>query len=151
MDDVDLPHTVTLAIVYTHEDLIEVEAVVRAGHWRGRASAYTAPQNLAVAAAALQRFADGSTPGAEFAAGADSGVGLVAWRFYRIDRAGHIACHFRLASGGLPTEHRPEEVAQLSVEVRAEAWAVGQFARQLVEQGRLRAGQASLALDTPGT
>ena len=147
MDDLDLPYAVTLAIVYTDEHLIEVEAVVRAGHWQGRASAYTVPQDLADAAAALQRFANGSTPGAEFMAGADTGVGLVAWRFYRIDRAGHIACHFHLASGGVPTEHRPEEVAQLSVEVRAEAWAVEQFARQLAEQARLQAGQASLAFE----
>jgi hypothetical protein len=148
MDNLDPPYAVTLAIVHTDEHLIEVEAIVSAGYWRGRASAYTVPQDLTEAAAALQRFADGSTSGAEFVAGAATGVGLVAWRFYRFDRAGHIACHFRLASGGVATEHRPEEVAQLSVEVRAEAGAVGQFARQLAEQARLQAGKAFLALES---
>jgi hypothetical protein len=147
--DDDLPHEVTLAVVYVDEHLILVEATVGAGYWRGRARAYTDPEDLAAAAAGIQRFADGAAPGAEFTAGADTGIGLVALRFYRIDRAGHIACHIRLASGDVPTEHRPEEVARLAVEVRAEAWGVGQFARQLGEMARARSGQASLAVEAP--
>ncbi|HEV3257012.1 MAG TPA: hypothetical protein VG013_09050 [Gemmataceae bacterium] len=150
MDDLDLPHEVTLTVISVDEHLIEVEAVVGAGPWRGRARAYTVLQDIGAAAKGFQRFTDGAAAATEFAAGADTGIGLVALRFYRIDRAGHIACHIRLASGGVPTEHRPEEVARLSVEVRTEAWAVGQFARQLGEMARVKSGQASLAIEANG-
>lgn len=146
MDDLDLPREVNVEVVYVDEHLIGLAAVVGAGHWRGRATAYTVPADIARFAEALERFADGGPPAA-FVAGEDNGVGLIALRFYRTDRAGHIACHARLALGGVPTEHRPEEVSRLEVEVGAEAWAVGQFARQLAELARTQAGQATLTIE----
>ncbi|MEX2119049.1 MAG: hypothetical protein WD847_05500 [Pirellulales bacterium] len=124
-----------------------MEATVGADHWRGQARAYAVPQDLAAFAAALQRFADGGAGQAEFTAGADNGIGLISLRFYRIDRAGHIACHARLASGGAPTHHRPEQVSRLAVEVGAEARSVGQFAGQLAEVARTQIGRASLAIE----
>ncbi len=147
MGDLDLPHELLVEVVYVDEHLIELEAVVGAGHWCGRATAYTAPEDIAAFADALERFAAGTARAADFTAGADNGVGLVALRFYRIDRAGHIACHARLASGRVPTEHRPEQVCQLAVEVGAEAGAVGRFARQLGKLARARSGRASLAVE----
>jgi hypothetical protein len=144
MDDVELTNEITLAIVYVDDHLLELEAVVRAGHWCGRANAYTVPQDVATFADALHRFADGATPQAEFTAGADNGIGLLAMRFYRVDREGHVACNVRLATGRLPTDHRPEEVWRLSIEVEAESWAVLKFAQQLGEIARTRAGRASL-------
>ena len=146
MDDLDLDREVSIEVVYVDEHLIELAAVLGAGHWRGRATAYTVPADVARFADALLRFADGGSP-AMFEAGADTGIGLIALRFYRIDRSGHVACHARLASGGAPTEHRPEQVSQLAVEFGAEAWAVGQFARQLAELARTQAGRASLAIE----
>jgi hypothetical protein len=147
MDDIDLPQELRIAVVYVDEHLIELEAVVHAGDWCGRARAYTVPPDIATFAVALQQFGSGGSSGAEFAAGADTGIGLIALRFYRVDRAGHIACHVRLATGGLPTGHRPEEVFRLSIEVRAEASAVDRFARQLSELARTRAGRAALSLE----
>jgi hypothetical protein len=144
MNDVELPHEIAVAVVYADEHLIELEAVVGAGHWCGRASAYTVPGDIATFAVALQRFADGAAAEVEFVAGADNGIGLVALRFYRVDRAGRIACHVRLATGNLPKDHRPEEVCRLSIEVRVETWAVLRFARQLGELARTQAGKASL-------
>jgi hypothetical protein len=79
--------------------------------------------------------------------GADNGIGLIALRFYRFDRAGHIACHARLASGGVPTDHRPEQVSQFAVEVGVEAGAVDRFARQLGELARARSGRALLSVE----
>ena len=146
MDDLDLAREVSIEVGYVDEHLIELAAVVGAGHWRGRATAYTVPAALDRFADALLRFADGGPP-AEFEVGADTGIGLIALRFYRIDRSGHIACHARLASGSVPTEHRPEQVSQLAVEFGAEAWAVAQFARQLAELAGTQAGQASLAIE----
>jgi hypothetical protein len=146
MEDIDRPHELTLAVVYVDEHLIEMEAVVGTGQWCGRATAYTVPQDIAAFAVALQRFSGGATAGAEFAAGADTGIGLISLRFYRVDRAGHIACHVRLATGLLPTHHRPEEVSHLSIEVRPEASAVDRFAREIGELARAQAGHALLTL-----
>jgi hypothetical protein len=147
VDDLDLPCEISVEVVYVDEHLIELEAIVRGSHWRGRASAYTVPEDIATFAAVLERFAAGAVGGAEFTAGADNGAGLIAFRFYRIDRAGHIACHVRLASGRLSTGHRPEQVSQLAVEVGAEAEGVGRFSRQLGELTRARSGRASLAVE----
>ena len=144
MNGVKLPHEIVVAVVYVDEHLIELEAVVGAGNWCGRGSAYTVPQDIATFAVALQRFADGASAKAEFVAGADTGIGLIGLRFYRVDRAGHIACHVRLATGSLPTDHREEEMFRLSIEVQPEAWGVIQFARQLGEVARTQTGQASL-------
>src|SRR2546430_8401412 len=132
MDDLDLAREVSIEVVYVDEHLIELAAAVGAGHWRGRATAHTVPAEVARFADALRLFASGGPP-AVFEAGAETGIGLIGLRFYRIDRSGHVACHARLALGGVPTDHRPEQVARLAVEFGAEAWAVEQFARQLAE------------------
>lgn len=145
MEDFDPLREVSVEVVYVDEHLIELEAVVGAGHWRGRAKAYTVPAEVAKFADALLRFSDGGPPAA-FEAGADTGIGLIGLRFYRTDRSGHIAGHGRLASGEVPTDHRPEQVSRLAVEFKAEAWAVGQFARQLAELARTQSGRASLAI-----
>src|SRR5262245_27833272 len=116
-EKIELPHSVSLSIVYVDEHLIELEAVLKTGDWSGRARAYTVPQNIEAFGIALNRFADAVDAGAEFVAGADSGIGFIALRFYRIDRAGHIACHVRLATGELPNDCRPEEVFRLSIEL----------------------------------
>ena len=146
MDDIELPHEVTLAVVWANEDMIELEAVVGVGRWSGRSRAYFVPQDFADFATALQHFADGVSAEAEFAGGADTGIGLIALRFYKVGRAGHIACHIRLATGWLSNDHRPEEIFRLCVEVRTEIWAVLNFARQLAEIGRTLAGNASLKI-----
>ena len=59
MDDFTLAREVSIEVVYVDEDMIELEAVVGAGHWRGRATAYTVPEDVARFAEELQRFADG--------------------------------------------------------------------------------------------
>lgn len=108
--------------------------------------AYTVPQDIAAFAAALQRFVDGSAASADFEAGADTGIGLIGLRFYRVDRSGHIACHVRLVSGDMANEHRPEQVSRLAVEVGSETWAVVQFAWQLAEVARVESGRATIAI-----
>jgi hypothetical protein len=146
MDDLDLPREVSIEVVYVDEHLIELAATVGAGRWRGRATAYTVPADVSRFADALLQFADAGPPAA-FEAGADNGIGLIALRFYRIDRSCHIAGYAQLASGRVPTEHRPEQVSRLAVEFGAEAWAVVQFARQLAELARNQKGRATLAIE----
>jgi hypothetical protein len=144
-DDVDLAREVSIEVVYVDEHLIELAATVSDGRWRGQSTAYTVPGEVSRFAEALLQFANGG-PSAAFKAGADNGIGLIALRFYQFDHAGHIAIHVQLASGA-PTEHRPEQVSQLAVELRAEAWGVARFARQLAELARTQKGRASLATE----
>ncbi len=146
MDELDLARELIVEVVYVDEHLIELAATVDAGQWRGRATAYAVPAEVTRLADDLLRFSDGGPPAA-FEAGADNGIGLIAFRFYRIDRSGHIAGHCRLALGRLPKDHRPEQVSRLAVEFGAEAWAVGQFARQLTDLARAKKGRASLAIE----
>src|SRR6516164_9398121 len=131
MDDFEPPQGLSLAIVYVDDLLVELEAVLKAGDWSGRARAYTGSQDIEAFGHALKRFADAVDASAKFEAGADNGIGLIGMRFYKVDRAGHIACHVRLATGGLPTNCRHEEVFRLSIQLETEAWAVIQFARQI--------------------
>lgn len=145
MDKFDLPRIVSLEVVWVDEDLIELAATVNTESWRGRCTAYTVPTDIRRFSQTLLQFANGGPPTA-FNAGADDGIGLISFRFYRIDRSGHIACYAQLASSGVPTDHRPEEIAKLAVEIETEAWAVIQFARQLEELARTRTGRASLAI-----
>ena len=146
MDDLDPTPEISLEIVYADEHLLELEAIVRNGLWRGQAKAYTLPRDIATFATSLERFADGAVATAAFQAGDDTGIGLISLRFYRIDRAGHIACHTTLVTNDYSTDHRPEEEWRLAVEAGAESWAVLQFARQLTCVASAEAGRASLAI-----
>ena len=139
MEDLDLPHKVSLEIVYVDEHLMELEAAVNTGCWRGQARVYAVPQDHGTFAVELQHFCDAKVATAEFTAGADNGMGLIALRFNRIDRAGHMACYARLASRRL---HRTEQVSRLGVVFGAETWAILRFARQLTELSCKGSGRA---------
>ena len=146
MDVLDLPREVSVEVIYVDEHLMQLEAVAGVGCWRGSSRAYTVPKDISTFAKALHHFVNGGPP-AGFVAGEDNGIGLIQLRFYHIDRAKHIACHIRLATGGLNTDHRVEEVSQLAIEVRAEAWAVDQFAGQLKILAHECTGRAVLAIE----
>jgi hypothetical protein len=143
MDEDALLQELSLEVVWFDEHLVELEAVVCAGNWRGRAKAYTGEESIAAFATALQEFTDGKATSAEYIAGADNGVGLIALRFYRVNRAGHVS----LASGGLGANPRPEEISRLAVEFSAEAWPLTRFAAELGELARARSGRAALPIN----
>jgi hypothetical protein len=69
---------------------------------------------------------------------------LIGLRLYTIDRAGHLACHVRLAKATF-TEHRPEEVWRFSAEMRTEVGQVEWFAQQLAKLAEKESGEAILA------
>jgi hypothetical protein len=145
VDTIESLNQLSVAVVYVDEHLIQLEARVDAGNWRGRAQAYTVPEEVATFAKALQEFAEAAVVSAEFSAGDDNGIGLIGMRFYRIDRSGHVALYIRLATGHMPP--RPEQVSRLWMEVRAETWGVSQFAKQLAELARAQSGRASLVIE----
>jgi hypothetical protein len=146
MDEDDLPHSITISVSYAEEYMLGLEATVAVGRWGGRARAYTTPTDLQEFAAALRSFAEHPSGEVAFEAGRENGIGLVALRFYQIDRAGHLACHARLASQ-TATEHRPEEVFRFAIEACVEPSAVIVFARALGDMATSRSGDASLETD----
>jgi hypothetical protein len=135
--------SVTLRVVYDDlPDLIEVEARVVADDWSGVTRAYTAPVSLGEEARGLLAWAE--RPREEFAleAGADTGIGWLSLRWYAIDRAGHLACHVRIATRAETS--RPESVRRLCLEFSTEPSQVERFARQLASLAESLAGEAVL-------
>lgn len=148
MDDLDEQWEFSIEVVYVDDHLMQLQALVKAGNWRGKANAYDVREDIAAFASSLKRFADGTETAAEFSTGAENGIGMIGLRFYRIDRSGHIACHVRLASGDVATEHRTEQVSQLAIEIYAkDNWAVGRFAVQLAEIAHTQSGRAVLIIE----
>lgn len=149
MDDADSTQELSIEVVYSDEHLIQLEAIVSTDGWRGRARAYTGAPDIAAFAAALSRFANGEQTSVGTTAGDDSGIGLIALRFYRIDRAGHLAGHIALASD-VPDDHRPEQISRLAVEFSAEVWSLTKFAAELCELARTQSGRAAMTVNERG-
>jgi hypothetical protein len=112
-------------------DLIEVQTAVKLAEWSGVARAYASPNALHEQTVALETWC--SRPEGEIALelGADTGIGGTILRFYVVDMAGHVACHVRLAAGGLSSGGRPEQVSRLAIEIATEPGLIERFAREL--------------------
>jgi hypothetical protein len=135
--------TITIRVVYEDlPDLIEVEARVMAGEWSGTTRAYTGPGLLAKEARKLLVWT--ARPSEEFIleAGADTGIGWLRLRWYRVDRAGHLFCHVQMATPA--TSGRPEGVRRLTLEFSTEPTLVERFARHLVSLAESLTGEAVL-------
>ena len=149
MSDPNLSGELSMEVVWSDDQMIELEAFVNVGHWRGQARAYTTPPQVVSFSEALVQFTEGGSS-TELVAGSDNGSGMIGLRFYRIDRAGHIAGYVRLASDGHTFDHRPEQVSRLEVEFRVEAWALCEFARKLAQIVHDKLGRASLMIEAGG-
>jgi hypothetical protein len=104
-DEPQLP-SLTVRVVYDDlPDLIEIEARVLAGDWSGSTRAYTGPSSLVEEARGLLAWTACARDEFTLDAGADTGIGWLQLRWYPVDRAGHLACHVKLATrsiGGRP-------------------------------------------------
>jgi hypothetical protein len=144
MPDEDLRSpSLVLRVVYEDlPDLIQVEARVAADGWSGIAWAYTSPHSLGEEARGLLGWTKQLSGEFALEAGADTGIGWLSLRWYAIDRAGHLACHVRMATSG--DSSRPEGVRRLSLEFRTEPSMVERFARQLASLAESLTGEAEL-------
>jgi len=146
MDDPMMEQQIALEVVYADEHLIELEARVGVGKWRGEARAYTTAQNIRAFSEQLEHFLSQITGEVAFQVGEENGIGMIALWFYTTDRARHIACQVRLASQ-TATEHRPEEVSKLALEASTEPAAVARFMRGLLTIAGKHSGQAVLIVE----
>lgn len=143
--DVEQSTGLRLHLVYKDlPDLIEIEVRVVVGEWSGVAQAYTGPSSLAEEARGLLAWS--RHPVGEFAldAGADTGIGWICLRWYTVDLAGHLACHAQLVTS--PARDRPESARRLALEFPIEAFALEQFAQQLVAVAESLSGEAVLPI-----
>jgi len=103
----DAAYQVSLEVVYVDEHLLQLRCRVTVGEWSGQARAYTTQGAIRTLANDLRRFGESLRGQSRWEAGADNGIGLIGLHLYCVNRAGHIACHVRLASD-TATEHRPK-------------------------------------------
>jgi hypothetical protein len=129
--NVPLP-AISVTLIYEDApDLLELETRVQSYSWQGMARAYAATELLRQQAVDLAAWCKHLNGEAVIEAGADTGVGWTLLRFYRADSAGHVLCHVTLATGGVVTNHRPEQVWRMSLEIPTEVGLVEQFAKSL--------------------
>ncbi len=121
--------SLSVKIVWEDDHMIEVECTVRAGTWAAESRAYTQRPQLAEFAKTLKMFAKQFDGSASFEAGGE-GIGSLKLRFYPNNNSRHLACFVELGTS-VPTDHRPEEISRLSLEVHTEAGFVDAFAEEL--------------------
>jgi hypothetical protein len=136
----------SVAVVFTDEQLIQVRCHVAYEEWAATSKAYTSSNSLIQLAQSLDRFAQSATGEVAWQAGADNGIGLIALRCYPIDQSRHIRCHLRFSSDSVSSEHRPEEVWQFVAEFPTEAGLLGKFAKRLHTVASEQRGVAVLEL-----
>ena len=126
------PPSISIAVIYEDApDIIEIEARVSSYSWNGMARAYAATEMFRQQAAALQAWCKHLSGEAVIEAGADTGVGWVMLRFSRDEAPDRVLCRVTLATGGVTSDHRPDEVWRLTLEVPTEITLVEQFAQSL--------------------
>ena len=142
----DGSHNLTIRVVYEDDDMIEIAADLVADGWGGSTTAYTTRDKIARFTRDLYRFNKELSGEASLEAGADNGIGLVALRFYTLDRSRHVACHVRLASSrtsGL----RPETIYKLAIELTTEPHFIGEFVYSLDRLARSDTDVAALIIE----
>ena len=143
MDD----NFVQLHVVYEDlPDLVELAVSVRHGGWSAQSTAYDSPSAFEEDARRLLEWVSSPVGTLQVTAGADTGTGLVALRFYVIDRAGHARCAVTLATRELARDARPEETRRFAIEVPTELGSVERFARECAALGSGLSRSARLCL-----
>jgi len=126
------PPTISVSVIYEDApDLIEIEARANSFSWNGVARAFAATEMCHQQAVSLENWSKNPREEAKIEAGADTGVGWVVLRFAPTDVPGKLLCRVTLATGGVTSDQRPEEVWRLSLEVPTETRLVEKFAQDL--------------------
>jgi hypothetical protein len=129
-------HFLQLCVIYEDlPDLIELRVRVRHGEWAAVSTAYASPSFLTEDCKTILRWVEAPTEPLTIEAGADTGIGWMVLKFYRIDSAGHARCAITLASGYNSRKSRPSETSRFMIELPTELGLVERFARECVALG----------------
>jgi len=142
MDGDETKRGLTIRVIWVDDDLIELACGLSHGKFIGEVTCYTASPQLHAFADALAQFSLTADGEATFESGLSDGSKACNLRAYTIDRARHMAMHVRMATDQLTA--RPQSVVRLELEMPVEAWSLSQFADQLRQVARERAGDAFL-------
>lgn len=137
---------ISVEVVYVDEHLVELATSFAFVEWSARSTAYTGFQTIGEFAEKLAGFASNLSGEVAFEDGNEGLPGFLGLKFYAIGGVRHLFCHLRLVSKEVPTDHRPEELWKVSVELPTEAAALDVFVaglRRIVEH---KSGKAILKL-----
>ncbi len=145
----------TLTVLYKDEHLIELQCSVIFGEWSGIVSTYADHDSLGKLAQMAQKFCENSQDSVSWEIGKDDddGAGCIRLQLYRIDSAGHVRCHVKLASKAYATSpaHRPNEIRRFAIEVPTEPWQITVFSKELAHIAENLEGQATLMINQRDT
>jgi hypothetical protein len=120
-----------LRIVYRDPpDLIELEASVKTGRWRGVVIAYVLPISLRTNAVDLAAWSRDPRCNFEINAGIPNASGMLALSFVPRDQAGHLEFGISLVTS--PLGRCDSDRWRLSLSIRTEPGLVERFAKQLI-------------------
>jgi hypothetical protein len=144
--DNESPRNLTVEVVFVDENLVQLETSFATHHWSARATAYTEFRHIAQFAARLSQFAETFSGDVSFEGGREaSPIGFLGMHFYPVDSSGHLVCHLRLGTDA-PSDHRPEQIWAVSVELACEAAALDTFIAGLRRIADTKSGKAILRL-----
>lgn len=138
----DVRSGLTLRVLWLDEEMIELGCSLAYGSFCGESTCYTTTPQLHDFADALGEFALTAKEQPTFDSALSDGSKACDLRAYRIDKAGHMAVHVKMATDKVT--NRPQSVARLELEMLVEAWSLSQFAEQLRQVARTKTGQAFL-------
>jgi hypothetical protein len=133
-----------LRVIWVDEHMVELACSVAYGEFAGESTCYTTSPQLHDFADALSRFSLTAEGQPTFESGLSDGSKACDLCAYTIDRAGHMVVHVRMATDKRTA--RPQSIARLELEILVEAWSLSQFAEQLRQMARTKAGEAFLAV-----
>ena len=143
----------TLSVIYTEDDFLELRATVnsksdRCGNWAGNDSAYINEESLFEFAEQLAAFSKRVGDPCEFTAGdldcaSSSYPGSIRLRFYAKDKSKHIACYCQLVEWAMEAAERN----CLQVVLSIEAASLDEFIKQLRDLAQGSVDSASLLFE----
>ncbi|MCA9285736.1 MAG: hypothetical protein KDA22_10995 [Phycisphaerales bacterium] len=137
-------HAIRMRVVYDDVHLIEIETKLAVPEWSAVSRAYTTPSDVFEQVERLRSWCSYRTGEVRIEFGADTRIGWTCLRFYPIDKAGHVVCQLRLASGHVPSDGRDEEVSRVSIEMHTEPGLIQRFIAELRHLAESLEGEAVL-------
>jgi hypothetical protein len=132
----------SLAIVWSDIDLLEIELTVSFAAWSGAERAYATRDELTAFAAALDQVAAGAKAAELDAGQPDLGYGRC--RVFEYDQARHLGMEVVVGHAGGNLQNRPDYRRELHVSLPIERGALASFAGRLRQLVAAEEGAATL-------
>ncbi|MBD0325761.1 MAG: hypothetical protein ICV68_04985 [Pyrinomonadaceae bacterium] len=132
-----------LEIIWTDEQLVELQAIASNGRYCGTTEVYTTIEDLLRLAEQLEGFPKQLADVVAFEAGDQNSYAFLRLIFYCIDGVGHTAINVCMEES-VETNFRAEKKHQVSFELRCEPSAIDKFQKELKLLAVSQKGRATL-------